>query len=691
MAKKKGDLKKIDTSKQDEMKLVEECAQHESDSYSYFGNVRQSWDEKESMLLGVPEDSLTKVAKSKVNNPILANAVIERSARVMAQNATGKAFAVSKDDIGKNMIMNLLLGHYQKNANEEYSHLLKLRLLNVFSNVYGSFFGLVPWRVNRLDGYVGPELLTINMRDVRPQPGRKSPDKSDWFGVRSVSSVEWLEKQDGEIWNKENIAAFKAELQVKEQAKGKGNVSSARTGGKDTQSYIERSRYPNVVNDSAYPEIELFTEYRHDKWITWTPQNTSNDKSRPWILRVLENPYPKGRLPIVVKHAFPLVDSMIGLGEMERGKTLQFALNSLINLYLDGVKYSIFPPLHINIDEVTASSIKWGAGEKWYMQKPNQSVQVMNMQSSQWLNTFQSTYGFLQSAIINLAGSSQVSEQSGIESSFGKTPEAIKYMGFKESARDEWDRFMMEDTLNQVYTRWVDLITHKLDAPVGMRIFESEIKDVQKQFPEEDIMSVFKSGKRGELTVTRKQLNDDEKNPTNYDYELDSGSTMKASSTDEGMAAADVLKDLTQAPWILKDIREHGGDIDIMELYKRRMIAGGVKDWDRILKKMETNTSAGDKVPGADQMSGQVTPQIGEALAQELASRSQAEGGTQISQETQVPAQIPVTATVQPVPETTKLQQTTVPQTGNFNDQEIAAAAEALLGGIRGIPPTATA
>ena len=39
----------------------------------------------------------------------------------------------------------------------------------------------------------------------------------------------------------------------------------------------------------------------------------------------------------------------------ERGKSLQFALNSLWNLYLDGVKMSIFPPIQMVADDVVPS------------------------------------------------------------------------------------------------------------------------------------------------------------------------------------------------------------------------------------------------------------------------------------------------------------------------------------------------
>lgn len=646
---KKSTLESLPQEPDKDQSLLDECQQHEADSFKWLQPMRDTWDEKESMLLVKLEDSISKTKKSKVYDPVLSTAVIERGARVMSQPASGKAFAVSKNDVGKNMLMNLLLDHYGKNANEEYSFLLKQRFLDIYSNVYGSFFGLVPWRVNLLNGYVGPELLPINMRDVRPQPYKRSPDKSDWFGVRSMTSIEWLKSQDPGVWmNVDNLAA---ELKA---TKSSGDTTANQDVNKT--SYTERERYPNYVGgDTAFPQVEMFTEYRSGVWITWTPRQIDNDKSRPWILRKVVNPYPYGMLPIVVKHGFPLLDSMIGLGEFERGKTLQFAINSLINLYLDGVKYSIFPPLHINLNEVVPSSIKWESGGKMYMNHPNQDVQVMNMRSGEWLNTFQSTYGFLISAIQNLSGSSQVAQMSGAsELAQGKTPEAIKSLGFKESARDEWDRFMMEETIQQIYDRWVPLLTHNLDVPQTVRVFGPEIADIQTMYPKENILEVFQSKSRGNVKVSKKQLNDG-KEPTRYDFEIVTGSTMKSTNMDEGAAASDIIRDIVAAPILLEKIRSEGKDIVVSELYKRKMIGGGLKDWDKILVDLTpAGTGAAGTPAGAGAVPNGAAPQPGQEMAGQPAQ----------------PA-----APVAPAGG--------APQ---FKDQEIQQAAMQIMGGVSGIP-----
>lgn len=722
MAKNSQDLKSIDVGKDQQEELLEECIQHEHDSYSWLSTIRRDWDEKESMLLGNrPEDRLSKTAKARVFNPVLANQTIERSSRVMAQEPVGQAFAQSKNDVGKNMLANMGLKYFQTHANEEGSHVLKLRQMDVYSHVYGSYFGLVPWRVNNLNGYVGPELLPLDMRSCRPQPGKRTVDKSDWFTVRSVLSLDWLQQQDPGTWK--NIDNVIAEFKTR---KDKGELQ--RAGDAANQSYVERWRYPSRYGDEAFPAIEAFTEYRYGMWITWAPRVIDNDKSRPWILRVVENPYPKGYLPIIVKHAFPMIDSLIGLGDFERGKTLQFAMNSLINLYLDGVKYAIFPPLHINLNEVDPTSIKWGAGEKWYMNHPNQDVQIMEMRSTEWLSTFNSTYGFLSQAIQNLSGTTQVQETKGSQPALGKTPEAIKQYGLNESARDEWDRFMMEDTVNQVYERWLALMTEKMEAPLTLRIFGAELEALKKQFPDEKNLDIFESGKSGTISIDKKLLNDGDE-IVKYDFVLEAGSTMHKNNQDEAEVATQIIQDFIQAPQLLQEIRTEGWDISFSELEKRRMIGGGIKDWDRILiRPHEKNPDA----QGVDQngqptdAQGQPQDQAQAAIQQVEQAVQQAAGGqagtpagqpatpmstarppaesinfkdlppegqTQMAAQAGIqingqPASVPTAAPTASVPAVTPAGPQPTQPNGQFKDPLINSVASQVLGGMSGIPPT---
>src|SRR3990170_2399177 len=65
--------------------------------------------EKEALMLGTPLDSITgQETSSGVFEPRLSTISLERAGRVMAQNPSGKSLAMSSNDKGKNMLMNLL-------------------------------------------------------------------------------------------------------------------------------------------------------------------------------------------------------------------------------------------------------------------------------------------------------------------------------------------------------------------------------------------------------------------------------------------------------------------------------------------------------------------------------------------------------------------------------------------------------
>ncbi len=87
--------------------LLEEVQDHFDSSDTYLETIREGWDDLEAMLVAKLTDSLSPTTNNTVFDPILSSIVYERAARVMAQNPKGKAYAQSKDDVGKNILMNL--------------------------------------------------------------------------------------------------------------------------------------------------------------------------------------------------------------------------------------------------------------------------------------------------------------------------------------------------------------------------------------------------------------------------------------------------------------------------------------------------------------------------------------------------------------------------------------------------------
>ena len=549
-------------------RLEEQLGSHLSESSNHFQELRSGWDDKEAMLVCALEDELSKDSDthSQVFDPRLSTIVFERAARVMAQNPRGKAYPVSKNDIGKSKFMNLLLDYYTKNANYWHSMIIKSRIMDLYSLVYGTMFGLVPWMVNEKSNYIGPEFIPLPIRGCFPQPSATSLNEADWFQVSSMKSLNWIEKkknQKGWINIDKLIDKVKHGKEDGDEEEVTGDVKPG-----EYQTYVEQNWYPEQSGDKGFPKVWLQTEYRRDKWLVFAP-NYGN-----MLIRDIPNPFDNDDLPIVSKHAFPLMDSIIGLGEFERGQTLQLAINSLINLYLDGVKYSIFPPMQVDPNNVVQSSLKWSPGAMWLTKRPGMAIQQTQL-SPQGLQTFQSTYGFMVSALLNQAGTSSTTQPENVEQMMGRTPQGLRMQAAKESARDEWDRVMMEDTIKQVYTKWIQAIVKKQEKKVSVRLFGEEAKQLAEDYS--DVVEFFENENYGIAEIGKDAL------AAEYDYEIESGSTLKRDADSERFNLTEILGLVLKSPMIIQAMNQRGKDLDLGELFKRWVIASGINDYEKII------------------------------------------------------------------------------------------------------------
>lgn len=550
---------------------------HSSDKY--VSTKREEWDNKEDIFFSKNTDDISgDETKSQINDPRLSTYTLERAGRVCSQLPTGKPFALSKNDRGKNKLMTLVLNKWvYPNAKNQFPLITKFKLMDMYSLIYGSSFGLVDWVVDKTRGYIGPDLFLLNIRDVFPQAGAISLEDSDYIYVSTLKSKEWLKSRDNETWK--NID----KVLKKTTGKSRSQMSSDRISSRYSDFY---SSYDAGGKDNPY--IELITRYERDKWITFNPDSKE-------IVRVIENPHKNGELPVVSKHAFPLLDDFFGLGEIERGETLQKAINSLINLYFDGVKMQLFPPLQINPDEVVASSIKMRPGVKMYMDRPNQSVQAMNV-SDKSLATFQSSYNFLLGALENTNGttSTQVAQQ--YDSTAGKTPQALKMQSARENTRDMMDRYQMEVTVQNVIEKFVNLQANKMEAPLILSLFSAEVDQIAKEFP--DIVDFFDSGEGAKLTIDKELLKG------KYRFEVDSGSMIKKDDELELANLNTMLQVVLQNAQInpqtgkvssplIQAVEEGGKRIDVAELFKQWVIKAGTNDWDKIIIEEEPNGGMG--------------------------------------------------------------------------------------------------
>jgi hypothetical protein len=618
-------VEKLDAekTKDEDSILLAELINHYNESDKYLEPFRDadfSWDDREGMLVGVLNDAGSTKTKSKVNTQDLTNLILDGASRVMAQFPTGTIQAINtKQDKGKNILMNLVHEKYiVPNADSQYDFLTKLRIWDIYSRVFGSMPALIDYRVD--DDYIGPDMWIIHPRSFFPQAGCTNISEMAYAQVSTWVDIEFLKNQNKSVWK--NL--------------GKLIKKTKEAGSSKQQQDSKRQPLNTRLNGDLQPETgefaqcELLTEYRRDRWITYS-------KEHDLVVRDIKNPQNNNELPIVMKHCFPLLDRLYGLAEFERGYTLQYAANSLVNLYMDGVQMSIFPPLIIDQNGVVASSIEYKAKAKWLITKQGAISQLQL--TPQGLNTFNSTYSFIKAQMLNLGATTDTSVSKDVDPGKGKTPEALKQQAAREGARDNWDRFMMEQALEKINQKFIDLLTTKQEKSIDITLFKDDIDKIKKSFPDEDLSSIFngelqefESKQAGKITVSADNwkenmineagqpiLDKDGKEQINtikFKYLIDAGSTMKNDDESEHSSLTDIIGLILKFPDALPQIEQSGkfimGDktFDFGEAMKRYVITSGIQDGEKIISDNKDNPENQQQEQNSQIQIQQITQQI---------------------------------------------------------------------------------
>ena len=551
------------------MKLIDEITGRAQKAKDYLATKRDLWDENEQLFTNQLGDEISDTTKSQVFDPKLATMAIERSNRVMAQLPIGKVKSISKNDEGTSRLMNLTVDKYiVPNANAQFDFLTKCRLVNLYSNIYGSFYVFVDWDV-KPNGYVGPDMWLLNIRDVLPQVGAISLADSDYIIVRTWKPYSFFENLKGKKGYK-NIDKILENLKDKTGSKDQREEKSQR----------EENQYPNEQAAKGKGYFEVLSQYERDRWVDYVVD------SKNGIFRDTDNPHKNGELPVIEKYSQPLIDDFIGMGDFERGATMQKGVNSLWNLYLDGVKLSISPPTMVNKDNIAdSSSFKFTPGAKWLGRNNIQNLaQTLNL-SPQGINTFNNTYQVMNAALLNMFGTTDTAVTAQTDPGMGKTPQALKMQGNRENTRDNADRFYQEQFIKKVMNRFINLVTKKQSGALQVRLFEAEIEELKKSYPEIEDMYDEKSGK---ITIPKSKFGS-----VVFDYEMVSGSTYVIDQEQQQSNLLSVLDLFIKNPQMIQYLGEkENKEVKIGELITRIMANSGIQDWGKIV--VDLNEGDGD-------------------------------------------------------------------------------------------------
>ena len=531
-----------------------------TNSFNNMKDKRVLWDRVEQLFHGILNDSVSSGTKSQVFDPRMASLLIERAYRVMSRMGIGKVKGMSNNDLADAKLKNLLLDKYVvPNANSQFDFLTKLRMVDLYSNLYGSFDVLIDQNVKK--GYTGPDMWLLNKRDVFLPVGAISLADADKVIVRTWRTIEFFKGLEKDKSFK-NISKIIALLENK----------SGDKGGRDAENSSKREEHQYEKAPNGY--FEVLTQYEKDKW---TDICVDTDME----FREMDNPHENDELPIERKYSLPLIDDAEGFGDAERGASMQMVQNSMWNLALDGVKLSMYPPILVNKDNIAAmSSIQWGAAKKWLVRGNIQNaIQPINL-TPKGIDNFNTFFQSANSSLLNVFGTSDTTVTEAQDTSYGRTPQALKMQQARENTRDNADKFYMEDFITKVMKKMVNLLSKKQSGNISLRMFPDEIQQLARDNPE--IESMYDKDKGMLMASKGKKSNV-------YDYEFISGSTFAQddSSERENLGTLMQMYNSAQTPQgntLVNDLEKAGFTLKFGELFKRIVIKSGIQDWDQILE-----------------------------------------------------------------------------------------------------------
>jgi len=382
---------------------------------------------------------------TRIVDPRVRTTIIEKNARLLNSKLRGKLVPREGADAVSAAINNAVLDFQWDAANKGGSMLTKLAICDQDARLYGSKFVLVPWVEEKdEDGnvtFAGNEMKPLDIRDCGVDFSATHIRDAKWFQLREWVFVEDMEKEldaDGNpMWK--NMDKLKSSLH-----------DLHRQSRRDTEWHSRIKQLKNlqdrVGTDVAFPVIERVTEFREDKWITFSPETNI-------IFKVSDNPYDHGKIPVSQLRYYPLQDDALGESEVESVLPLWKAIQAILCSYMDEVILKMRPPLKVIEGAARVETLVRDPDAQWLMNSPDAVTEVESRGDS--VRYFQTTYPALVSAF-NVAMGDLSQGISNIDSTkTEKTATEIRQVAQQQNTRDEKNQTDLADFLKDIMMMWL--------------------------------------------------------------------------------------------------------------------------------------------------------------------------------------------------------------------------------------------
>lgn len=474
---------------------------------------------------------------SKVVDPCIRTSIIEKDARLLNQKLRGRVVPREGGDVLKARLNNALTDFQWDNANEGGSMLEKTRMCSQDTRLYGSKFTLNIWKYEcDKDKHVlfnGNEMLPLDVRDCGLDPTADHIKNAKWFQHRKWAKIEDLDMINDQGSMDKKIYPGLSELKTV-MAEGK---SDRRDSKYQNRILVLKGLTDRVGDDKSFPVVELVTEYRRDRWITFAPEYNV-------ILRDIKNPYNHKRIPVSQLRYYAIQGDPLGESEVEPVMSLWKSIQSALCGYLDNMMIHIRPPLKVIAESVRIETIVYGPESLWLVDRPDAVTE--HKSNGEAMSYFQTTYQALKSAFNTAMGDTSMGVSAVDPTSSKRTATEIKKSDKQQYTRDQMNQTSLSEFLQDVMSFWIsnnrqflftdpDMKEYTLRI-VGSELFnyfqragldEMEIPDQAMQaigdiismnegnMSDDDILNLMESAKVPKHPVF---TNPNEKDPEKLDY-----------------------------------------------------------------------------------------------------------------------------------------------------------------------------
>lgn len=382
---------------------------------------------------------------SQVVDPRIRTVLLEKKARLTNSKLRGRPAPREGGDILKAQLNNTLLDFQWDSAIDGGTMNAKVGEMDMDSRMFASSFGYVGWKYETdKDGKVifnGNELRPLDPNNSGLDPNCTHIRNANWFQMREY--MLWTDLQEENEFPGE--PKYKGLSELMDLIK-KDMTQNQRETDYQSRNLQIKGLEDRVGYDKAFPVIEIVTEFRKDRWITFSPKYKV-------ILRDIKNPYRHRSIPIVQLRYYGLLNDPWGESEVESVLSIFWAIQATICGYVDTMNIHMRPPLKVIEGQVRMETLGYGPDAQWIV---NSQDAVMEHQGTgEALKYFQTTYSSLVSAFnANMGELSQ--GVSGIDPfNPDKTATEVKQTVKQQNARDESNQAVLSDMIADMMRMWM--------------------------------------------------------------------------------------------------------------------------------------------------------------------------------------------------------------------------------------------